>query len=1072
MIAHGQNRQMTASEKQIRYMLRLIRRRWTSVQLVLYAGVGLAVVMLWLAVMVVLDNVVMFESRQFLAGWALLSAGVVVWAAAIGWRVTLGRPRPERFALMYEARVKGQNNRLINAVQMLLSGYVRQDAMAMAVLIENARALDERAAPKAIDTRPGRNSVVILACCAAVVLAYGLWRPAFAINALSRLAQPFDPPVHVLTTDIHVVPGDAEVIESQPFPIRATLSRNVPVTATLEYRVGDFDWSSVGMTRIDDNTFGYDGFKAMWHPLQYRVAAGRSVSRTYRATLRYHPRIEKLSVAVTRPAYAGGNTVRLKDGVGDISELVGSTVALSLAATRPIDHGFLDFIDGSEVAIIVDTMDPRSASVEFPLKVSGSYVIRVTDADGLNNVKPTRHNITAEPDQTPLAVVARPGRDMILPLDSVVDVAVEAQDDVGLASVTLQTQVAKAGWSDTQEWNVSAPAAKRRAFQTSLPLAELGLKVGDVLLYRAMAVDRREPKPNTGIGRTWSITVSDEAGDQMLLADQTRRLLEAINAILDLQRTNRKAVADDLEPDQIRDRQRSISQLTRQTINTHRKVLRPSRHIIRELVDLADGPMTQAISLLRFYTGSAEQRRARQAPVLAVMDQIIAKLEALIGQVDRSDALAKKAKAALDQLPDAEKEQALKNIRATLEKLRRFIPEQDKVISDTEELVRAAGDFTAEDLQKIEQLKDIEDRWAQIFTDSVTDIAKLTEQGFADSSIANDFVELVEEVEAAGSNLTPKLIEMAVPRELAGRELAESLAGDMEMWLPNTPDHIKWMMEEPLDLPLIPMVDLPDQLYDLIGDLIEDQDALNDMAEDVTSAWADSLSAAGWAVMDGPISNFSAVGKTGNQLPDNHELSGRAGEGRSGRSQGQMVEDTARGLVGRKTPTRISNDAFEQGVVKELKEMATGGATGGGKARGVGQEGLAGSIPPPLYKDLQYMKDWQQRIRGRAQKVAGQLKTVRLNLPDLDHAIELMKDVEQAHDSARYADMFKRQQMVLQRLRMTGDLAVRDVAMRIDRAYHMPADQRKQVLDAMSEPVPHEYEDAVNRYFLKLSENP
>jgi hypothetical protein len=36
----------------------------------------------------------------------------------------------------------------------------------------------------------------------------------------------------------------------------------------------------------------------------------------------------------------------------------------------------------------------------------------------------------------------------------------------------------------------------------------------------------------------------------------------------------------------------------------------------------------------------------------------------------------------------------------------------------------------------------------------------------------------------------------------------------------------------------------------------------------------------------------------------------------------------------------------------------------------------------------------------------------------------------------------------------------------------MPADQRKQVLDAMSEPVPREYDDAVRRYFLKLSENP
>ena len=62
------------------------------------------------------------------------------------------------------------------------------------------------------------------------------------------------------------------------------------------------------------------------------------------------------------------------------------------------------------------------------------------------------------------------------------------------------------------------------------------------------------------------------------------------------------------------------------------------------------------------------------------------------------------------------------------------------------------------------------------------------------------------------------------------------------MWLPNSPDHVKWVMEEPLDMPEIPMVELPDQLSDLIGDLIEEQDELNDAAEDVTSAWADSMS--------------------------------------------------------------------------------------------------------------------------------------------------------------------------------------------------------------------------------------
>ena len=61
---------------------------------------------------------------------------------------------------------------------------------------------------------------------------------------------------------------------------------------------------------------------------------------------------------------------------------------------------------------------------------------------------------------------------------------------------------------------------------------------------------------------------------------------------------------------------------------------------------------------------------------------------------------------------------------------------------------------------------------------------------------------------------------------------------------------------------------------------------------------------AGWGAADGPISNMSARGVTGNTLPNNMEISGRSGEGRSGRSSGQMVEATAEGKGGRKTPSR------------------------------------------------------------------------------------------------------------------------------------------------------------------------
>ena len=94
--------------------------------------------------------------------------------------------------------------------------------------------------------------------------------------------------------------------------------------------------------------------------------------------------------------------------------------------------------------------------------------------------------------------------------------------------------------------------------------------------------------------------------------------------------------------------------------------------------------------------------------------------------------------------------------------------------------------------------------------------------------------------------------------------------------------------------------------------------------------------------------------------------------------------------------------------------MATGGATGGGKARGSGQEGLQGESPPPNYAGLKPMEDWQKRIRQEAQRIAGQLQVVRVQLPSLEEAIRLMQKAEQAAAAGRYRDMFRVQQMVLQ----------------------------------------------------------
>ena len=75
--------------------------------------------------------------------------------------------------------------------------------------------------------------------------------------------------------------------------------------------------------------------------------------------------------------------------------------------------------------------------------------------------------------------------------------------------------------------------------------------------------------------------------------------------------------------------------------------------------------------------------------------------------------------------------------------------------------------------------------------------------------------------------------------------------------------------------------------------------------------------------------NCCSAGVTGNVLPNNNEMGGRSGEGRSGRSQGEFVGDNAVGKGGRNTPTRLDPTPFQQGQVNDTSKDPVGGATGG-----------------------------------------------------------------------------------------------------------------------------------------------
>src|SRR2546427_13090991 len=125
--------------------------------------------------------------------------------------------------------------------------------------------------------------------------------------------------------------------------------------------------------------------------------------------------------------------------------------------------------------------------------------------------------------------------------------------------------------------------------------------------------------------------------------------------------------------------------------------------------------------------------------------------------------------------------------------------EQERILKKRKTLAdRGPTDLTKEQENILGELAREEADWAKYFEEKLTDISKLPQQDFADSSISRELNEVFQEIQKAADSLYAKKTEMAVPQEQSGLENAKELDHNLERWLPNTPDTTKWNMEDPL----------------------------------------------------------------------------------------------------------------------------------------------------------------------------------------------------------------------------------------------------------------------------------
>ncbi|MEI8196828.1 MAG: hypothetical protein WCI73_13090, partial [Phycisphaerae bacterium] len=612
---------------------------------------------------------------------------------------------------------------------------------------------------------------------------------------------------------------------------------------------------------------------------------------------------------------------------------------------------------------------------------------------------------------------------------------------------------------------------------------------GDTVRYRFVATDNRDLMtlssdlgPQTTTGTVYTINFNDTSAAAAKSMAAWELLRQKLQGFLDRQIALRQVSAT-LQDKMTLDEARKLSQ---SQSDGQKNLLGDMARLTKEF-PFEPGMKLIQKSLQVIVAEDASSAVERCADLIALGDtralnplatrlrqhqsRIIDALQALLAIATAAE---KKVTPALDKEGTDMPNEAKQAWQKLADDLKKFEKEQKKVIEATTDLAKKPKDqFDKDDLQKLRDAAAVEDKWEKFLAQKIADMSKLAEQDQANVSLLEEMVQMKVELAMAKDALQQKATEIATPLEENGLENAKALDTHIERWLMQQPDRVKWSMEELPAQNETPATELPKQLQDKVGDLLDNEEDLTQEMESQASKAFDNLNkGAGWDAGDGPMSNNSAQGVTGNTMPKDMEIQGRSGEGREGRASGQMVGADAEGKGGRRTPTRMTTDPFASGKVNDKSKDPAGGATGGGKKAGWGDVGLQGDAPDTPKDPMQRLAGKQSALHNEAERLEIQSRKGGFMNFKLMEAAVYMQRAEAALKAGKYNNAMYFQQQAVKSLSTAKVLAAGEMHVTMDSSPTMSTKTQKDIQDALNGVMPKGFADPVKAYFTRLSTEP
>lgn len=336
---------------------------------------------------------------------------------------------------------------------------------------------------------------------------------------LERFGFPLADVPPVTTTQIVVVGGCGDIVQSQPLRIDAMVSHLTGEAVSLFINTGD-EWSRVTMTADRPDIYGFT-IASVDRDVRYYIAAGDAQTTERLVRVLRRPGIDSWQVSYVFPPYVHRAPLTVKDPASPVIEAPIDTVAtLIIHSTEPLQSALLSL--GDEKILMSQTGDAASRVATFHVRHDTRCDLDLISNRQVAGSGPSGLKVLALIDHPPLARLTEAGQTLRLAPRDVVTLGYEAADDYALAALTLQVQV-----NGNPPVNLPIPLTTDARVQdgtVDLDMGRFDVRVGDKATVWIVATD-------SGAQVTMSEPVRVLLSPRSIDLDEKERLSQAQAAV-------------------------------------------------------------------------------------------------------------------------------------------------------------------------------------------------------------------------------------------------------------------------------------------------------------------------------------------------------------------------------------------------------------------------------------------------------------------------------------------------------------------------------------------------------------